>query len=57
MDYMHRTYGTQITLLTNLRRIEIRRYNIDRAYGTLILNRTGRIYLPNEPAATTTTKK
>jgi hypothetical protein len=25
-----------------LRRIEIRRYNIDRAYGTLIFNRTGR---------------
>jgi hypothetical protein len=28
----------------HLRPIEIRRYNIDRAYGTLNFNRTGRIY-------------
>jgi hypothetical protein len=26
------------------RQVEIRRYNIDRAYGTLNFNRTGRIY-------------
>jgi hypothetical protein len=44
---MHRAYGTQLIFLTNLRRIEIRRYNIDRPDGTFSFNRTGRIYLPN----------
>jgi hypothetical protein len=38
---MHRAYGTQLTFFTIIRRIEIRRYNINRAYGTLIFNRTG----------------
>jgi hypothetical protein len=34
MNYMRRAYGTQLSFLTNLRRIEIHRYNMSRPEGT-----------------------
>jgi hypothetical protein len=34
MNYMRRAYGTQLIFLTNLRRIEIHRYNMSRPEGT-----------------------
>jgi hypothetical protein len=34
MNYMRRAYGTQLIFWTNLRRIEIHRYNMSRPEGT-----------------------